>query len=248
MLASMREFFRHAGEACDGFRVVERDGVLATVTPEVPDRSLPNAVFYDSEDALERNLDGLARLYEDAGVRAWTVWTPRQDERARGVLADAGHTLDADPAAMVLALDEAEPPRDNDPEPDPEPRAEDIGRINDQAYGISGAFEVWMGAGPLDPAHNYVASVDGRPVATVVTVDHDGDCSMWAVAALAEARGRGLVSGLMRRALADGRERGCDVSTLQATKLGEPVYERLGYRKFGVMEMWERRAAAPGAG
>jgi hypothetical protein len=49
----------------------------------------------------------------------------------------------------------------------------------------------------------------------------------------------------MRRALADGRERGCEVSTLQATKLGRPVYERLGYRAFGVIEMWERRK--PGA-
>jgi hypothetical protein len=48
----------------------------------------------------------------------------------------------------------------------------------------------------------------------------------------------------MRRALADGRERGCEVTTLQATKLGRPVYERLGYRGFGTIEMWERRRAS----
>jgi hypothetical protein len=46
----------------------------------------------------------------------------------------------------------------------------------------------------------------------------------------------------MRRALADGRARGNEVSTLQATKLGRPVYERLGYRSFGTIEMWERRS------
>ena len=36
-------------------------------------------------------------------------------------------------------------------------------------------------------------------------------------------------------------ERGCEVSTLQATRLGEPVYARLGYETFGRIGMWERR-------
>ena len=244
MLASMRVFFREIGSATDGYRLVERDGVLATVTPAVPDRSLPNSVVYESEDALEAALDELARTYEDAGVSAWTVWTPRQHERARGLLEGAGHALDADPSAMILDLAEAEPPRPGDPEPDVEPQAADVGRINDRAYGLTDAFTVLMGDGPLDRAHAYVARLDGEPVACVETRDHEGDCSIWEVAALPEARGRGLVSALMRRALADGRERGCEVSTLQATKLGEPVYERLGYRRFGTIEMWERRRPA----
>ena len=244
MLASMRAFFRAIGSATDGYRVVERDGVLATVTPAVPDRSLPNSVVYESEGALEAALHELARTYEDAGVRAWTVWTPRQHERTRRVLERAGHALDADPAAMILDLAEVEPPRAGDPEPDAEPQAADVGRINDAAYGLTDAFTVLMGDGTLDRAHAYVARLDGEPVACVETRDHAGDCSIWEVAALPQARGRGLVSGLMRRALADGRERGCDVSTLQATRLGEPVYERLGYRRFGTIEMWERRRPA----
>ena len=37
------------------------------------------------------------------------------------------------------------------------------------------------------------------------------------------------------------KARGCEVSTLQATKAGRPVYERLGYRSFGEIQMWERR-------
>jgi ribosomal protein S18 acetylase RimI-like enzyme len=244
MLASMRVFFRPVGEATDGYRTIERDGVLASVTPAVPDRSLPNSVVYENEDALAGMLDELAGVYDEAGVRAWTVWTPQHHERTRELLSREGHVLDADPAAMILELAEAEPPRPDDPEPDPEPQAADVGRINDAAYGMSSAFEVLMGDGTLDPAHHYVARLDGEAVACVGTRDHDGDCSVWEVAALPAARGRGLVSGLMRRALADGRERGCEVSTLQATKLGEPVYARLGYRRFGTIEMWERRKPA----
>ncbi len=56
-----------------------------------------------------------------------------------------------------------------------------------------------------------------------------------------EARGRGLASRLMQRALWDARQNGCDISTLQATKLGEPVYARMGYQSHGALQMWEKR-------
>jgi hypothetical protein len=45
----------------------------------------------------------------------------------------------------------------------------------------------------------------------------------------------------MARALADARERGQLTTALVATKLGRPVYERVGYRDFGAFQMWERR-------
>jgi hypothetical protein len=41
--------------------------------------------------------------------------------------------------------------------------------------------------------------------------------------------------------LEQARERGKRASTLIATKLGYPVYEKLGYREVGALEMWERR-------
>lgn len=242
MLESMwREFRCVPGPS--GGRCVELDGVLATVTPAVPERSLPNSVVYRSEEALEAALDGLAETYEQAGVEAWTVWVPEYHERARALLERSGHLLDATPAAMIVELGRVEPPRADDPEPDPQPRLEELARVNDLAYGTGDAFARFMGRGPANRAHTYIARVGGEAAASVVSSHHDGDCAMWWVATLPEARGRGLAAGLMRRALADGRERGCEVSTLQATKLGQPVYERLGYRSLGTIEMWERRAA-----
>jgi ribosomal protein S18 acetylase RimI-like enzyme len=239
MLDSMWLFFSRFPH-----RTVEFDGVLAGITSAVPERSLPNSVLYREEDALLRALDELGTLYDEAGIEAWTVWVPEHHQRAKDALAEAGHSMDADPAAMVVRLDEAEPPREDDPLPDPEPRLEDMGRINDLAYGTGDAFQRMAGEGPAHPAHTYITRVDGEPAAVVVTQDVAGDCSLWCVASVPEVRGRGLVAGLIRRSLADGRKRGCDISTLQATKLGQPVYEKLGYRAFGAMEMWERRTAA----
>jgi ribosomal protein S18 acetylase RimI-like enzyme len=244
MLASMRVFFRGISEAAEGAWFLELDGVVAAVNPRVPERSLPNSVIYADEASLERALPELARVYDDAGVLAWTVWVPAHHQRTRQMLAEAGHVQDANSAAMLASLDEVESPRDDDPQPESEPRMEDVGRINDLAYGTGDAFQRMTGTGPADPTWTYVACADGEPASVVVSQDLDGDCSIYCVATLPEARGRGLAAGLMRRALADGRERGCEVSTLQATKLGEPVYERLGYRSFGTIPMWERRRSA----
>ncbi|MFN2616751.1 MAG: GNAT family N-acetyltransferase [Thermoleophilaceae bacterium] len=241
MLESMRAFFRGTPNASGG-RAVELDGVLATVTPVVPERSLPNSVVYESEDALASALDELATIYDEAGVLAWTVWVPEYHERARARLQEAGHVLDAAPTGMIAELDEVQPPRPEDPDPDPEPTLEDLGRINDLAYGTGDAFQRIMGRGRADPRFTYIAHADGKPAASVVGHDHAGDCSIWWVATVPEARGRGLASGLMRRAFADGRARGCEVTTLQATRAGRPVYERLGYRPLGAIEMWERRS------
>jgi len=246
MMASMRAAFGAMPGPSSGGHVIELDGVLAAVTPAVPERSLPNSVIYDGEDPLIAALPALASAYADIGVLAWTVWVPEHHSRAREALAAAGHVLDATPTAMLADLDEVEAPAPGDPEPDPQPSLDDLARVNDLAYGTGDVFARIIGAGSADPRHNYVARVDGEAAATVVSQDLEGDCSIWWVATVPSARGRGLSSAMMKRALADGRERGCEVSTLQATKLGRPVYARLGYRPLGTIEMWERRRTAGG--
>ena len=245
LLESMRVFFRAVPPTASGGRVVESGGVIACVTPSVPDRSIANSVVYQREDDVIGSLDRLEALYDEAGVLAWTVWTPEYHERAREALAGTGNVLDANPTAMIADLRDVEAPRDGDPQPDPEPVAEDLGAINDLAYGTGDAFQRLLGGGGrLEAEHVYIAREGRRPVASVVTQDHAGDCSVWWVAVVPEARGRGLAAGLMRRALANGRDRGCEVTTLQATKAGRPTYERLGYRSLGAIEMWERRKPA----
>ena len=64
------------------------------------------------------------------------------------------------------------------------------------------------------------------------------------VATLPEARNRGIATGLMAHALRNARDDGFRTTTLQSTKLGRPVYEKLGYRDFGAAHMYERRKGA----
>jgi GNAT superfamily N-acetyltransferase len=119
-----------------------------------------------------------------------------------------------------------------------------VAAINDAAYPFDGTpFADFTERHPHGVTLNYVAYDDGEPMAVVVILPVDGDASVWDVATLPQARGRGLCGRLMHRALWDARASGCDLSSLQATKLGEPVYARLGYRSHGALQMWERRRA-----
>ncbi|MGH2962875.1 MAG: GNAT family N-acetyltransferase [Solirubrobacterales bacterium] len=242
MQASMRAAWTGAAAGSAGGRVIEREGVMAMVLPAIPERSVFNSVLYDAPGHLARALPDIAREYEDAGVDAWTVWLPDHDSASAELLASAGHKLDAHPRAMALRLDALPEPDPGDLEWTSEGSLEAMKLINEAAYGYEpGTFERGLGQTPEGTWRIYEARLEGSPASVLATTDVDGDCGIWWVATLPEARGRGLSRDLLRVALAEARERGLETSTLQATKLGRPVYERVGYSDHGGLHMWERR-------
>jgi GNAT superfamily N-acetyltransferase len=244
LIASLAQWSRIVDGASEGMRTIDGDGYVATITPAAPDRSIVNDVVYWDADGLASSYEALRDEYDEAGIRAWTVWVPDADRATADMLAARGHRLDADPEAMIADLDEIERPA----EPvgfSREPDVPTVARLNDAAYGLPGDFERALAAmAVVDGVHAYSAGEDGRAASCLIAFDHEDDCSVWLVATLPRARGKGLARALMGHALADARERGRTTSTLQATDLGRPVYERLGYRSLGEIELWERRRPA----
>ena len=242
MLRSMETAWRALGAGSEDARMIERDGVLAAVVPAVPERSVFNSVLYRTPENLAAARDELARVYDQAGIDAWTVWVPESDRASAELLDSAGHTLDAAPRAMVLELDDLAEPDPGDLDWSAEGSLTDLKRINDAAYGDPpGTFDRGIGNPAAETWRIYEARLEGRTASMLAVTDIEGDCAIWWVATLPEARGRGLAARLLHVALAEARERGSDTSTLQATKLGRPIYERLGYRDIGELQMWELR-------
>ena len=241
----LEAFFRMIGRAAETSRVLEYPGVIASAVPACPNRSFPNSVVYESAEDLAAALDPLAAEYRHAGVDAWTVWVPEGDEVATRILAEAGHRLDAAPTAMAIALADLPDPSsaaegldwDADATPD------ELGRINDLAYGweddgFAGAFNAIAD----DTMLLYRARADDGALACVAaTLDVGDDCLLAMVATPPDRRGAGLARRLCHVALGAARDRGLETSSLQASPLGRPIYERLGYRSYGAIEMWERR-------
>ncbi len=243
-LDSMRAFYSRIAEGAPRARLIEREALIAVVNPATPRSSLFNSVIYTQPRAVERELASLAATYEEEGILAWTVWVPDLDDDVAQLLRRAGHHLDASPSMMgaeLAAIDLAGHSMD-DIDWTASGSGGDVARINDIAYGDPEGF-FGHGCGPMPAEHfrNYVADYEGEPGACVSTTDAGSDLGIWAVATLPEARNRGLSTALMRQAIADARERGLETTTLQASELGRPVYEKVGYSAMGAFEMWERR-------
>jgi GNAT superfamily N-acetyltransferase len=247
-LGGMREWLRIVGRASPGARVIERDGVTAAAVPAAAERSVVNSVLYESADGLAAAYDELAAAYAEIGA-VWTVWVPSHDEGTRSALHRAGHVLDAAPPVMAVALSRIErPPAGALEDWTAEGDVREIGPLNDRSYTFgTDSFTRALAALPPDGLTTYVARLGGRPAGCLTIVDHEGNADVEMVAVVPEARGRGIAGKLLSHALADAAERGLETSTLVATRLGRPVYERLGYRDFGVLQMWERRPPAAGS-
>ena len=238
--AGMPPFWRLLAQGTAG-RTLEKDGVFAAIVPASPNRSFFNSVLYDEPTRIIAAIDEVTEAYEEAGIAAWTVWVPEGDREVAAALEDAGHQLDATPRAMAMPISDLRAPA---PDPKLEIREdadyELVSKINEAAYGFApGEFPVINGEQPA--LRTYLGSLDGETVGCTGAFIQGSDCEIVYVAVLPEGRGRGVSAQLMARALAEAAEHGIETTTLQSTKLGYPVYEKLGYRDRGELQMWERR-------
>jgi GNAT superfamily N-acetyltransferase len=222
-------------------QLIRRGGLLASLTPASPQRSLFNSVFYEDAAALAAEVESLGELYDSRQIAAWTVWVPDEDRETARLLADRGHVLDAAPRAMAMELAEVgaapSPPAGIEPGPcDPEVAAE----LNDRAYGYGhDGFRSAVAGETAIRWHG--AHAGGEPVGCIGTIAVGDDLCVTGVATQPEQQGRGIAGWLLRRALAEAGGEGMRTASLQATKAGAPLYERLGFADFGFVEMWELR-------
>lgn len=76
----------------------------------------------------------------------------------------------------------------------------------------------------------YVGYTDGRPVSSGLGVRTGRTIGIYNISTIPSFRQRGYGAAMTARIAADGSAAGCDVAILQASEMGRPIYERLGYR------------------
>lgn len=246
--ATMRAFYRAEVPGSPDGRVIELDGVTAFVIPSAPTQSIVNGVLFDDVAALAASLGALREAYRAAGVTNWMVWTMPGEREAGELLRDAGHVREYEPMAMALTLSELVAP--SAPavpvaiERDPHPL--EITTLNERANGeLPGAFGTAFAGLRAAVFHRYMARVDGRPAACLVTFDHERDCVVNWVATEPSMQRRRIGGALLHAALTDARERGMETATLQSSYEGERLYGGLGFRPHGRLCMWLAGDAPP---
>ena len=119
----------------------------------------------------------------------------------------------------------------------------DIAAVNDAAYGLEGGL---VGRARSVPAgariRPMMALLDGKPVSCAIVLDYGDDACVSAVATVPEHAGGGAwPAGSSPSCSRLPGARGLRTGSLQASRAGAPVYERLGFADVGFIEMWERR-------
>jgi GNAT superfamily N-acetyltransferase len=240
-LGGVREQVEALGSAHSDSVLIRRPGLLAAIVPSSPRRAFFNSVFYSDPATLRTEVGALADVYDSHGVDAWMAWVPDEDRDSARMLADRGHVLDASPRAMAMELSDLAPqaPAPEGIEPGPI-EAATCAALNDRAYGF-GADGFAVGIAGETSIRWHGAFAGDEPVGCVGTIAIGDDCLVTGVATPPEHRGRGVASWLVHGALAGAREQGMSSASLQASRAGASIYERLGFRDLGFLEMWELR-------
>jgi GNAT superfamily N-acetyltransferase len=229
------------GSAAASSLLIRREGLLAAVVPASPQRSLFNSVYYDDPAALAAEAEALEEAYRSHGVRAWTVWVPEEDRESARLLAARGHAMDAAPRAMAMELEsfDLDPVRPDGIVSGPIDAAT-CARLNDAAYGFGDeGFSAGLSGETAIRWHGAFAG--GEAVSCVGAIEVGEDCCITGVATPSAWRGKGIASWLLCQTLAGARESGLTSASLQASRAGAPIYERLGFADHGSIEMWELR-------
>jgi GNAT superfamily N-acetyltransferase len=84
------------------------------------------------------------------------------------------------------------------------------------------------------------AIADGRAVAQAWTNTWRGAVGIFGVGTVPELRHRGIGSAITAFAIDDVRDE-ADLAWLQSTEMGQPLYERMGFRPVSDWDVWVRR-------
>src|SRR5438132_3110580 len=134
MSASIQGFSRAFGRAARDGTVLEYDGVVASVAPAIPFRSIFNSAAYHDSRQLAAALPRLTADYEAAGITAWGVWVHESDQDGVAVIEAAGLRRDSQPTAMISALDVLEASASGAPKLEAARDLEEFDRVLAAAY------------------------------------------------------------------------------------------------------------------
>ena len=205
---------------------------LGLPVPAPPNNATLTRVPKDPDDIARRALDFFGGS-PGGGFQVWSLW-PSLDLSSHGFSGGETPCMVRDAGGVARAA----------------PKELGIEEVSDDA----GMFEAWsvvrivfMGGRVREPFWDarvlsdryrvWIGRVDGRTVTTATAFMSDGYVGVYAVGTLPEARGRGYGEALTWAATLCRPDL---PATLQASEMGAPIYERMGFRTVASFNVWLR--------
>lgn len=219
---------------------VERTGGVALVLTGLPLRIF-NQVIVEDEGADADAIAAAVAVARDRGDRFVVNLRAGTDDRHIRLMDSLGLVPFPDnPWMPGMALHPLPPPGTALPAVGHEiRRIEDAAGIADHVNAAAGGFGMpreWLQAIVSDDlleapgVTGYVGYTDGQPVTAGLAVRTGRTIGVYNIATIESARRRGHGAAMTMRIVDDGAAAGCDVAILQASSMGQPIYERLGFR------------------
>jgi ribosomal protein S18 acetylase RimI-like enzyme len=233
---SIAAFQRLFGEHAPDSELLEDDDFVASAVPG-SHSSLINAALPLEGAPIAPHLDEIARFFD--GIPKWGVWIDPAASEDAEALQQHGLVLDSTPVLMAAPMSTIEH--------DEHTRVtrvsmDDVGMVNDAAYGFpAGTIGDPLSCLPGNVVHAYGIKEARETVSVGVLQDVGRDAFVSMVATLPAYRGERLASRVLAHALHEAEQRGQETTSLQASKLGQSIYARIGYRPLGEIHLYERR-------
>lgn len=228
-----------AGSNADG-ALIRRAGGVALIATGLPVRVF-NQVLVEHGDATTAAVTAAVESTRERGDRFVVSLRRGTDDRFVAVMRRLGLVLlSSDPwmpgmALYPLATDQtgARPTDFEVRQVSDGAGIEDLIRMTAAGFGIPasiarGIFGTTFVERPEVAA--YVGYMRDEPVSTGIGVRTGRTIGVYNVSTITSARRRGYGATMTSRIATDGTAGGCDTATLQASEMGYPIYERLGYR------------------
>jgi GNAT superfamily N-acetyltransferase len=195
-------------------------------------------------DHREEHIASLLAPFQTRQVpMVWYVWpspsSPSIEQALQAHGLQSGHRMPAMAADLATLPAAAPPPRGVTIEQITDPRAMapfvdafvagfELPELT-HPYFLQ-LFSSTLGLAADAPMRHYLARLNGVPVATTTLFPAAGVAGIYCVATIPDARGRGIGSAVTLKALHDARAEGHRVGVLQASPMGHPIYEAMGFR------------------
>jgi GNAT superfamily N-acetyltransferase len=243
--ANMLHAFGSTAERVPG-ALVAHDGGVLLVASGLPIRVF-NAVMIEPDTATPEAIADAVSTLRERAVPFVVHLRRRTDDRFVPVAKRLGLELPADHAPMPgMAMPLPARQARVTPALDIRPVVDSVGQedhILTSAVGFGAPPDLirpWIGADMWERpgVSMYVGYVGDNAVTTGIGIVSGRTIGIYNVATIPSARKRGFGTAITHRIAADGEAAGCDVAALQASDMGRPVYETLGYRTVVEYDGW----------
>jgi GNAT superfamily N-acetyltransferase len=225
-VATLVQSWLYLASGSPGAEVIETDGAAIATFVHSPDREfLNNTVLARGVEDLGPTLDIVERAYASRDVGRYAIWVHESETAVAHEVESRGYGHDSSTRTMAMPIAGLGTGVDISTLDLFEPTPEQFWHLD----GLDG-FAPDLSA---EPAHFYIARLNGEVAAMLMAFDHGGDCGLYMVGTQAAARRQGLATALSAHAIEQARERGCTTASLQSTAMAEGVYARVGFRDLG---------------